>query len=64
MASWVQELGTYDFEVVHRPGKMHANADRLSRGLCKQCGLIPGLETQEEVTVVSWRLAGGHLFAE
>ena len=28
----------YDFDLVHRPGKKHQNADALSRGQCMQCG--------------------------
>ena len=35
VARWLQELGTYDFTVVHRPGKRHVNADTLSRMPCK-----------------------------
>ena len=38
MARWLQVLGTYDFEVEHRAGKSHGNADAMSRGPCKQCG--------------------------
>jgi transposase InsO family protein len=37
MARWLQVLGTYDFEVVHRAGRSHNNADAMSRGPCKQC---------------------------
>ena len=37
VARWLQELGTYDFTVVHRPGKRHVNADTLSRMPCKAC---------------------------
>ena len=35
VARWLQELGTYDLTVVHRPGKRHVNADALSRMPCK-----------------------------
>ena len=31
VARWLQELGTYDLTVVHRPGKRHVDADALSR---------------------------------
>ena len=31
MACWIDRLAEYDFEIVHRPGKRHANADALSR---------------------------------
>ena len=39
VARWLEVLGTYDFEVEHRPGLKHNNADALSRGPCRQCGL-------------------------
>lgn len=42
---WLQQLGPYNFTIIHRAGKQHANADALSRlpkegsteGMCKQC---------------------------
>ena len=37
---WKAELELYDLEVVHRPGKLHMNADALSRlPQCQQCEL-------------------------
>lgn len=37
---WKAELELYDIEVVHRPGRLHANADALSRlPQCQQCEL-------------------------
>jgi len=39
VARWLEVLGTYDFEIQHRPGLRHNNADALSRGPCRQCGL-------------------------
>jgi hypothetical protein len=38
IARWLQILSEYDFQVEHRPGKQHLNADALSRSHCKQCG--------------------------
>jgi len=35
LARWLVRLGQYDFEIVHREGAKHLNADGLSR--CKQC---------------------------
>ena len=36
--SWRAELESYDMEVVYRPGRLHANADALSRlPQCEQC---------------------------
>ena len=31
LARWALLLQQYDFEIVHRPGKVHGNADGLSR---------------------------------
>eukprot|EP00794_Sanderia_malayensis_P018389 gene18389-biopygen12333 len=30
-ARWISEIQGYDFDVIHRPGKLHGNADALSR---------------------------------
>ena len=29
----------YDYDIMHRPGTQHGNADALSRRPCAQCGL-------------------------
>jgi hypothetical protein len=31
LTRWVLKLAEYDFEILHRPGKKHVNADVLSR---------------------------------
>jgi len=30
-ARWISEMQAYDFEVIHRPGRLHSNADNLSK---------------------------------
>ena len=37
LARWLSVLDTYDFEIVHRPGAKHNNADSLTRQNCTQC---------------------------
>ena len=37
VARWLEELGTYDLNVTHRPGLKHRNADALSRAPCNKC---------------------------
>lgn len=40
VARWLQIIGTYDLSrIIHRPGRIHGNADGLSRRPCKQCGM-------------------------
>ena len=37
----METLWEYQFDIQHRPGKKHGNADGLSRqGPCRQCGLV------------------------
>ena len=31
MARWLEELGQYDMTILHRPGRLHQDADALSR---------------------------------
>ncbi|KFD48296.1 hypothetical protein M513_10788 [Trichuris suis] len=38
VARWLERLAEFDMEVTHRPGRLHDNADALSRQACNQCG--------------------------
>jgi len=37
LARWIETLAEVDYTVEHRPGRLHSNADGLSRPFCKQC---------------------------
>jgi len=37
-ARWCEILEEFDFQIVHRPGRNHSNADAFSRRPCRQCG--------------------------
>jgi hypothetical protein len=39
VARWLESLASFDMKIEHRPGRLHLNADGLSRRTCKQCGL-------------------------
>ena len=47
-ARWLEELGTYNLNVIHRPGKSHKNADGLSRMPCKSCARQENLNQEDE----------------
>ena len=36
---WLELMEEFQFDVHHRPGRQHGNADALSRKPCRQCGL-------------------------
>jgi hypothetical protein len=38
VARWTEILAEYNYEIVHRAGRLHSNADGLSRRPCTQCG--------------------------
>ena len=41
LARWMETLSEYQFDIQHRPGKKHGNADGLSRqGPCRQCSRV------------------------
>jgi len=37
MARWIETLAEFDYTIEHRPGRLHCNADGVSRPICKQC---------------------------
>jgi len=37
LARWLETLSEFDLTIEHRPGRVHCNADSLSRRTCKQC---------------------------
>ena len=46
---WLQVLGIYDFEIQHRPGSQHRNADGLSQRPCTECLHCEIQERKEEI---------------
>uniref|UniRef100_A0AAV2KTQ3 Gypsy retrotransposon integrase-like protein 1 n=1 Tax=Knipowitschia caucasica TaxID=637954 RepID=A0AAV2KTQ3_KNICA len=50
VARWLEELQLFHFEIVHRPGTQHANADALSRRPCAStgCGYCDRRDAREE----------------
>src|SRR3978361_115144 len=48
IARWMEKLQQYHFKVKHRPGRIHNNADALSRRPCKEnCGHCVRVEQRE-----------------
>ena len=50
IARWLQKLQEYDFEIQHRLGRSHGNADALSRRPCDEidCTFCSQLEKKDE----------------
>ena len=51
VARWIERLAAFDWEILHRAGRLHGNADALSRrfceGDCAQClKMIPGSDPE------------------
>ena len=40
LARWLEVISQYRLTLVHRPGRVHMNADGLSRRPCSQCGRL------------------------
>lgn len=53
MARWLEIVSSYDFEIIHRAGKSHSNADSLSRHPCfsSNCKHCHKSETKESLHV-------------
>lgn len=59
MARWLEKLQMYDFESQHRSGKLHGNADALSRRPCKlACDHCVRTERKEGIKVRLTRIDG------
>ena len=56
-ARWLETLEEFEFDIEHRPGKRHGNADALSRRPCRQCSN----ETTMRVGMVTVRKDEGDL---
>ena len=52
VARWLEVLSTYNIKIEHRPGRLHRNADGLSRIPCKQCGLQEKAEEDQRMAVL------------
>ena len=58
VAWWIEKLQEFDFEVIHRRGLRHTNADALSRLPCTQCGMLEGKDKNDTFPILSMQLAG------
>ena len=52
LARWLQILSAYDCTIVHRPGRVHSNADALCRRLCSvNCSHCSKIDNKESLRV-------------
>ena len=54
VARWLESLSAFDFEIEHRPGRQHRNADGLSRIPCKQYKILDWEELHVCAVTTSW----------
>ena len=60
LARWLEQLQEYEFTIIHHPGKVHCNADALSRWHCsKDCP-----DTHSAATIVAVTIPIGYSHAE
>ena len=52
LARWSELLGTYNFTLIHRAGKQHANAEFLSRPLCGSCSYCERVELRNSGNIL------------
>ncbi|PIK35807.1 Retrovirus-related Pol polyprotein from transposon [Apostichopus japonicus] len=50
VARWLEVLNTYDYEIQHRAGRLHGNADAISRRPCSDCNHCDKLEEKLTTT--------------
>ena len=50
-AQWVLRLQPYNFKIIHRPGRVHNNADALSRIEYVECNFL-GMEKEESHIII------------
>lgn len=53
LARWNELLGTYNFSLEYRPGKLHTNADGLSRRPCQSCNYCSKVELAQQTEQTS-----------
>ena len=52
LARWLETLSAYDYTIVHRPGRVHCNADSLSRRPCPDtCSHCKKIENKDSLRV-------------
>lgn len=56
IARWITTLELFDYKIEFRPGKLHGNADAMSRGPCRWCekNEVPHSETCEVIMAVCY----------
>ena len=58
LARWLETLQEYDFEIIHRKGRLHCNADALSRIPCDQQDFENGFAGENDVAIQASALVG------
>jgi len=57
-ARWCEILEEFDFQIVHRPGRLHGNAEAMSRRPCRQCGNDGENKTSVQIRAIVFTAVG------
>ena len=60
MARWLEALQEYNFQIVHRQGQLHGNADAMSRKPCNKRGRHNHITNEENIDVYLVQQIPGH----
>ena len=64
IARWLETLASYDFDIIHRSGLTHSNADSLSRrpctdDQCEYCERVEKTYSNKDPELITRALRGG-----
>ena len=60
LARWIWKIQEYDFEIIHKPGRLHQNVDALSRAPVNVLNLQARLSKEKDLLIKKYHEVSGH----